>query len=63
MKTGASCLDGTPAGLYYSKGYGSGMNKTIIHFQGGGWCFGYDKDTVARDCGLNRANTNIGSTS
>lgn len=32
VKTGARCLDGTPAGLYYSKGYGSGANKTIIHF-------------------------------
>ncbi len=30
--TGARCLDGSPAAVYYSKGYGDGANKTIIHF-------------------------------
>jgi hypothetical protein len=30
--TNAKCLDGSPAGVYYSKGYGDGANKTIIHF-------------------------------
>jgi hypothetical protein len=40
QSTGAMCLDGSPAGMYYSKGYGDGVNKTIIFFDGGGWCFG-----------------------
>ena len=60
-KSGAMCLDGSPSGMYYSKGFGSGMNKTIIYFQGGGWCAGLDKDSVALDC-INRAKTNWGST-
>mmetsp|Transcript_7094 Transcript_7094/g.14333 ORF Transcript_7094/g.14333 Transcript_7094/m.14333 type:complete len:550 (-) Transcript_7094:148-1797(-) len=35
---GARCLDGTP-GLYYMRpGFGSGVNKWLIHHQGGGWC-------------------------
>jgi len=46
-KTGAMCLDGSPAGMYYSKGFGTGKNKTIIHFEGGGWCFGMDNNSVA----------------
>jgi hypothetical protein len=37
-KTGSMCLDGTPGAVYFSKGFGDGMNKTIIHFAGGGWC-------------------------
>ena len=32
LSTGARCLDGSPAGVYFSKGYGDGANKTIIHF-------------------------------
>lgn len=40
--TGARCLDGSPAGLFYSKGFGDGANKTIIYFDGGGWCYGQD---------------------
>lgn len=37
------------------------MNKTIIHFNGGGWCYGLDKDAVANDC-FYRSTTNLGST-
>lgn len=55
------CLDGSPAGLYFSKGYGSGRNKTVFYFLGGGWCKGkYPKD-VAYDC-YNRSFTKLGST-
>jgi len=49
-ETNARCLDGTPAGIYYSKGFGDGLNKTIMHFQGGGWCYGMDPNSVAEDC-------------
>lgn len=59
--TGAMCLDGSPSGMYYSKGYGDGVNKTIIFFDGGGWCYGYSPETVLKDCSY-RATTYLGST-
>jgi len=61
-ETGAMCGDGTPAGVYYSKGYGEGANKTIIYFNGGGWCYGFDNKSVANDC-YYRTFTNLGSSS
>ena len=59
--TGARCLDGSPAGLYYSKGYGDGANKTIVFFDGGGWCQGYDSKGIINDC-YDRSDSNLGST-
>lgn len=59
-KTDAKCLDGTPYGVYYSPGYGSGKKKIIINFWGGGWCAGRDKDGFLSDC-LERSKTNLGS--
>jgi hypothetical protein len=59
--TGARCLDGSPAGLYYSKGYGDGANKTIVFFEGGGWCQGYDSQGIINDC-YDRSDSNLGST-
>ena len=50
----ATCLDGTPYGVYFSPGSGSGANKWVIYFQGGGWC--YDE----MDC-WGRSNGNLGS--
>ena len=61
VKTDAVCLDGSPAGLYYSKGFGDGANKTIIHFYGGGWCFGADARGIAKDCYI-RSKSGFGST-
>ena len=55
------CLDGSPVAIYYSKGFGDGANKTIIHFAGGGWCYGFTPDHVAADC-LSRSKTDLGST-
>eukprot|EP00347_Sterkiella_histriomuscorum_P004397 403360614 len=49
-ETEAYCLDGTPAGLYYKNGYGSGANKLVIHFQGGGWCFGLNDKELLESC-------------
>ncbi|CAM9276876.1 unnamed protein product, partial [Ectocarpus fasciculatus] len=37
--TGALCLDGTPASYFYQKGFGSGIDKWMVFFQGGGWCY------------------------
>uniref|UniRef100_A0A6B2L7E7 Pectin acetylesterase n=1 Tax=Arcella intermedia TaxID=1963864 RepID=A0A6B2L7E7_9EUKA len=48
---GALCLDGSPYGVYVSKGL---ADKWVIHIQGGGWC--YDE----ADC-LGRSKTILGS--
>jgi hypothetical protein len=32
----ATCLDGTPGGFYLQQGSGTGLNKWVIHTQGGG---------------------------
>jgi len=34
----AVCLDGTPYGIYWQAGSGSGANNWMVYFQGGGWC-------------------------
>lgn len=36
--TGAVCLDGSLPGYHMHRGYGSGANSWLIHFEGGGWC-------------------------
>ncbi|KAL7122503.1 hypothetical protein ACP275_01G049400 [Erythranthe tilingii] len=35
---GAVCLDGSPAGYHYAKGFGDGANSWMIYLPGGGWC-------------------------
>ena len=50
----ALCLDGSPAAFWFNKGSGSGVNKYIIHHQGGAWC------TSPHDC-VERAKTAQGS--
>lgn len=35
---GAVCLDGSPAGYYYSPGSGEGANNWLVYLPGGGWC-------------------------
>jgi len=52
---GAACLDGSPAGYFIEKGWGSGVDKWMIHWLGGGWCFDLE------DC-LARSKTSLGST-
>ena len=53
--TGAVCLDGTPAGFYYSAATSTtNSNDWQLYFQGGGWC--YDEE----DC-WGRSKTNLGS--
>lgn len=49
------CLDGSPAGFYYSApSSGDGNNKWVIFFEGGGYCA--DQDSC-----MQRANTSLGS--
>ncbi|XP_076906193.1 pectin acetylesterase 8-like [Bidens hawaiensis] len=35
---GAVCLDGSPPAYQHDKGFGDGVDKWLIHIQGGGWC-------------------------
>ncbi|XP_042054285.1 pectin acetylesterase 8-like isoform X2 [Salvia splendens] len=51
---GAVCLDGTPPGYAYSRGYGAGVDNWHIYLQGGEWCVNVD------DC-LERTRTPIGT--
>lgn len=59
-QTGARCIDGSPAGIAFAKGYGEGKDKTFIHFLGGAWCAGRDRDSVLNDC-IARSKTDLGS--
>ncbi|XP_043689276.1 pectin acetylesterase 5-like [Telopea speciosissima] len=54
MEKGAVCLDGSPPGYHFLKGFGSGANNWLLHLEGGGWC-----DTVA-SCSM-RKRTALGS--
>lgn len=58
--TGTKCLDGTPYGVYYSSGYGSGENNILLSFWGGGWCSGRDKAGFLSDC-VERSKSLLGS--
>eukprot|EP00930_Biecheleria_cincta_P023856 TRINITY_DN17153_c0_g1_i2.p1 TRINITY_DN17153_c0_g1~~TRINITY_DN17153_c0_g1_i2.p1 ORF type:complete len:399 (-),score=37.83 TRINITY_DN17153_c0_g1_i2:326-1522(-) len=53
-KRGAVCLDGSASGYYLQDGTGSGKNKWLVHFQGGGWC------TSLEDC-VERSRGELGS--
>ncbi|KAK1408612.1 hypothetical protein QVD17_40538 [Tagetes erecta] len=35
---GAVCLDGSPPAYQFDQGFGDGVDKWLIHIQGGGWC-------------------------
>ncbi|KAG6414814.1 hypothetical protein SASPL_122188 [Salvia splendens] len=50
----AVCMDGSPAGYYYSAGSGDGAKNWLLFLMGGGWC-----DTVD-DC-HSKLNQSIGS--
>lgn len=54
VNVGAVCLDGTNPGFYMAKGNGTGADKWVLYFKGGGWC--YDEASC-----LKRAKTSIGS--
>ena len=58
--TGARCQDGSKAGLYYKPGFGDGADKVIIHFEGGGWCSGKDRESILDDC-YDRTTTEVGT--
>ena len=53
-RDGAVCIDGSPAAVYVKPGSGADVNKWILFFEGGGWCFS------AADC-YARSKTALGS--
>lgn len=54
-KAGAVCIDGSPAGFYFSPAVGNkNTNDWQLYFEGGGWC--YDEE----DC-YGRSQKNLGS--
>jgi len=58
QSTGARCLDGSEAGVYFSPG--NGTSKTVLYFEGGGWCSGHTSDQVLQSC-LDRSVTDLGT--
>ncbi|GAB5037332.1 notum homolog [Nannochloropsis oceanica] len=42
----AKCLDGSPMAYYYRPGTGTGKNKWLLSYEGGGWC------SSLKDCEL-----------
>jgi hypothetical protein len=62
LESEARCLDGSQAGVYFSPGNGldGGSKKTVIYFEGGGWCSGRDNNTVLEAC-YDRSSTDLGS--
>jgi hypothetical protein len=61
QERGASCLDGTPTGLYYHLGSGKNKNKFMIYFNSGGFCEGTTVAETLESC-YQRTNGNLGST-
>ncbi|XP_050234192.1 pectin acetylesterase 8-like isoform X2 [Mercurialis annua] len=51
---GAVCLDGSPPAYHLDKGFGTGINSWLVHFEGGGWC------NNVTTC-LSRKHTHLGS--
>ena len=43
------CLDGTPAGLSFIKGWGDGINKTLLYFEAAAWSNGRTFDDLIED--------------
>lgn len=35
----ARCIDGSTPAYYYRKGAGDGVDKWLVYFEGGGWCY------------------------
>eukprot|EP00252_Welwitschia_mirabilis_P006755 TRINITY_DN1765_c0_g2_i4.p1 TRINITY_DN1765_c0_g2~~TRINITY_DN1765_c0_g2_i4.p1 ORF type:complete len:391 (+),score=36.38 TRINITY_DN1765_c0_g2_i4:125-1297(+) len=38
VASGSVCLDGSAPAYFMDKGFGSGANNWIVHFEGGAWC-------------------------
>jgi len=60
VETGARCLDGSPAALYYSIGSDANKDKFVIYFEGGGLCTGASLADTLESC-YKRSQTTLGS--
>eukprot|EP00483_Globobulimina_turgida_P012582 UN12605 len=61
-QNGAVCLDGTVPVFYWRPGFGDGVNKFHVFFQGGGWCAGNDTAIApCMDTCQHRATDTLGS--
>ncbi|GJP39544.1 hypothetical protein CLOM_g23905 [Closterium sp. NIES-68] len=56
VSPGARCLDGSPPGYYYRRGYGTGKRNWLFFLPGGAWCYS------PRSC-RKRTHTLLGSSS
>lgn len=56
----ALCLDGTKGSFYFEAGSGSGADKWIVYFQGGGWIGGSTVEATLKN-GYSRSQTDLGS--
>ncbi|XP_066311572.1 pectin acetylesterase 5-like [Miscanthus floridulus] len=54
---GAVCLDGSPPGYHFQRGFGSGSRSWIVYLQGGAWC---SSDNTTETCS-ERKMTSYGS--
>ncbi|GFP81553.1 protein notum homolog [Phtheirospermum japonicum] len=54
VSKGAVCLDGSPPGYVFDKGFGTGANNWLVYIEGGAWC------NSTSDC-MGRAKTMFGS--
>ncbi|KRX06034.1 DnaJ domain [Pseudocohnilembus persalinus] len=55
-----ACLDGSPTGLYFQKGWGDGKTKFVLFFEGGAACLSKTRNGMLNQCAL-RAKTFFGS--
>lgn len=60
VDTGARCLDGSSAALYYSLGSGVNQNQFLIFFEGGGLCTGANLSSTLDSC-YKRSQSDLGS--
>jgi hypothetical protein len=60
IESGARCLDGSPAALYYSEGSDTNKNKFMVFFEGGGFCGGASLANTLESC-YQRSRTDLGS--
>jgi hypothetical protein len=60
IETGARCLDGSPAAIYYSLGSEKNRNKFMIYFDSGGLCKGASLADTLESC-YKRSSTGLGS--
>lgn len=60
QRNGASCLDGSPPGLYIHEGKNQNVDNFIVYFQGGGYCGAGNLSATLESC-YQRSNGELGS--